>query len=108
MADQAVYLFLLFELALITFFKFMLDSDVFLLLHILAVLAHRLQLRQLLLVGLQGQEGLVTPVLKVLRIPHNLQLLRLSHGVNLLHLLQQIIVSVLQLSVLIGDSLQPM
>lgn len=58
--------------------------------------------------GLQGQEGLVTPILEVLRIPHDLQLFRLSHGVNLLHLLQQIVVSLLQLSVLIGDSLQPM
>ena len=108
MADQAMYLFLLFELALITFFKFMLDSDVLLFLHILAVLAHRLQLRKLLLVRFQGQEGLVTPILEILGIPHDLQLLRLSHSVNLLHLLQQIVISILQLSVFIGDSLQPM
>lgn len=105
MADQAMYLFLLFELALITFFKFMLDSDVLLFLHILAVLAHRLQLRKLLLVRFQGQEGLVTPILEILGIPHDLQLLRLSHSVNLLHLLQQIVISVLQLPVFIGDSL---
>ena len=104
MADQAMYLFLLFELALITFFKFMLDSDVLLFLHILAVLAHRLQLRKLLLVGFQGQEGLVAPILEILGIPHDLQLLRLSHSVNLLHLLQQIVISVLQLSIFIGDS----
>ena len=108
MAYQAVYLFLFLELALITFFKFMLDSDVLLLLHILAELAHRLQLCQLLLVGLQGQEGLVAPVLEVLRITHDLQLLRLSHGVYLLHLLQQIVISMLQLSVFVGNSLQSM
>ena len=108
MTEKTLDLSFLLQLSIVAFIELSLHSYVLLLLHIFAILSHRLQLCQLLLLMLERQERLIAPVLEVLRVSHNLEIFRLTHRVHLMHLILQILDSRLQLLVLAHDTLQSM